>query len=67
MMILGVIPRIRICITWRAVLVFHRVWTLLPSGARVASAAGNQILWSTYRKDIGGWADALRFGIAGFI
>jgi hypothetical protein len=46
-MLLGTIPRDRICVTQRAVLEFHAAWDPTPAGQAVSSA-GNRILWSNY-------------------
>jgi hypothetical protein len=54
-MLLGTIPRNRICVTPRAVLEFHSAWDPSPSGGEVASRAGNQILWSTYPSAVRKW------------
>lgn len=54
-MILGSIPKSRICATPRAVLVFHNAWDPSPSGAPVPNRAGNAILWSTYPRGIRKW------------
>lgn len=54
-MILGTIPRNRICITSRAVLEFHSAWDPSPDGGEVSSPAGNQILWSTYPSAVRRW------------
>lgn len=54
-MILGVIPRNRICVTPRAILVFHTAWDPSPSGADVPNSAGNKILWSMYPSAIRSW------------
>jgi hypothetical protein len=54
-MLLGTIPRNRICVTPRAVLEFHSAWDPSPSGGEVASQAGNQILWSTYPSQVRHW------------
>jgi hypothetical protein len=56
-MILGVIPRNRLCVTPRAVLEFHTAWNSSPSGERVISRAGNAVLWSTYPNDIRRWIE----------
>jgi hypothetical protein len=53
-MLLGTIPRDRICVTPRAILAFHGAWDPGPEG-HVASSAGNQILWSNYPSDIRKW------------
>jgi hypothetical protein len=54
-MLLGTIPRNRICVTPRAVLEFHSAWDPTPTGGQVISEAGNQILWSTYPGHIRKW------------
>jgi hypothetical protein len=56
-MILGEIPRNRLCVTPRAVLDFHAAWNSSPSGERVISRAGNAVLWSTYPGDIRRWIE----------
>jgi hypothetical protein len=54
-MLLGTIPRNRICVTPRAVLEFHSAWNPTPSGGEATSEAGNQILWSTYPRQVREW------------
>jgi hypothetical protein len=54
-LLLGAIPRNRICVTPRAVLEFHGAWDPAPSGGQVVSRAGNHILWSTYPPQIRTW------------
>ena len=46
-MLLGVIPRNRICVTPRAVLAFHSAWTPTSEGEQISNA-GNYYLWSNY-------------------
>jgi hypothetical protein len=53
-MILGALPRDRICVTPRATLVFHAAWDPAPGG-NVVSSAGNQILWSSYPPNVRRW------------
>jgi len=53
-MLLGAIPRNRICVTPRAVLAFHAAWDPTPGGNQVSSA-GNQYLWSNYPPDVRQW------------
>jgi hypothetical protein len=53
-MLLGAIPRNRICVTPRAVLEFHAAWDPAPGG-QVVSSAGNQLLWSSYPSDVRKW------------
>jgi hypothetical protein len=54
-MLLGVIPRNRICVTSRAVLAFHAAWDPTPSGNQVVNSEGNHILWSSYPPDVRNW------------
>ena len=53
-MLLGMVPRYRICVTPRATLVFHGAWDPTPAGD-VISSAGDQILWSKYPSDVRKW------------
>ena len=53
-MILGLVPRNRICVTARASLAFHSAWDPMPNGHE-ASAAGNRILWANYPPYIRKW------------
>src|SRR5271168_2592215 len=53
-MLLGVIPRNRICVTPRAVLAFHSAWTPTSEGEQISSA-GNFYLWSNYPSDVRKW------------
>jgi hypothetical protein len=53
-MLLGVIPRNRICVTPRAVLAFHSAWTPTSEGEQISSA-GNYYLWSNYPPDVRKW------------
>jgi len=53
-MLLGVIPRNRICVTSRAVLAFHSAWTPTSEGEQISSA-GNYYLWSNYPADVRKW------------
>jgi hypothetical protein len=52
-MLLGTIPRNRICVTPGARLVFHSAWD--PAGDRAVAADGNRILWSSYPASIRQW------------
>jgi hypothetical protein len=45
-MLLGIIPRNRLCVTPRASLVFHSAWDI--EGDQAVTADANRILWSTY-------------------
>jgi hypothetical protein len=53
-MILGLVPRNRICVTPRASLAFHSAWDPMPNGHE-ASAAGTRILWANYPPDVRKW------------
>jgi hypothetical protein len=53
-MLLGAIPRNRICVTPRAVLAFHSAWNP-TSGGTESSSAGNHYLWANYPGDVRNW------------
>jgi len=52
-MLLGIIPRNRICVTPRATLVFHSAWDM--EGDQAVTSDGNRILWSTYPESVRRW------------
>lgn len=52
-MVLGIIPRSRICVTPRASLIFHSAWD--AAGNQAVTADGNRILWSTYPESVRQW------------
>jgi hypothetical protein len=54
-MVLGIVPRNRICITPSAVFQFHTAWDLSPTGQQIVSEAGNRVLWSKYPADVRNW------------
>jgi hypothetical protein len=54
-MLLGLIPRSRICVTSRAALAFHSAWDPASGGSRVISRAGNRLLWLSYPRDVRDW------------
>ena len=54
-MLLGMIPRQRICVTPRAILVFHAAWDPMPGGQQAVNTAGNHYLWSSYPADVRKW------------
>jgi hypothetical protein len=56
-MVLGTIPRNRICVTPRAVLAFHSAWTPTSEGEQ-SSSAGNSYLWSSYPGSVRKWITA---------
>jgi hypothetical protein len=53
--ILGVVPRDRICVTRRAQLGFHAAWNPGNNGQPVLSQAGTKALWELYPGDIRAW------------
>jgi hypothetical protein len=54
-MVLGLVPRNRICATPNAVLGFHAAWQFDKSGSRVASASGTRDLMKTYPASVRAW------------
>lgn len=54
-MVLGLIPRDRICATPQALLGFHAAWQVNDAGHRIASAAGTRELMSTYPAAVRAW------------
>jgi hypothetical protein len=54
-LVLGIVPRERICVTRRATLGFHAAWMPGPQGRPVRSAAGTQALWELYPAHVRRW------------
>jgi hypothetical protein len=54
-LVLGMIPRERLCVTGRARLGFHAAWAYAPDGSKVASPIGNSQLWDNYPPEVRGW------------
>jgi hypothetical protein len=54
-MILGVIPRDRICVTRRARLGFHAAWNPGDNGSPTVSAGGTQLLMEIYPQQVRQW------------
>jgi hypothetical protein len=54
-LVLGIVPRERICVTHRATLGFHAAWMPGPSGRPVRSAVGTQALWEVYPPHLRRW------------
>ena len=54
-MVLGLVPRSRICATENAVLGFHAAWMYDNAGNRVASASGTRDLMRFYPSSIRAW------------
>jgi len=57
-LVLGIVPRERICVTHRATFGFHAAWMPGPNGRRVTSAAGTQALWNIYPQHVRRWINA---------
>jgi hypothetical protein len=57
-LVLGIVPRDRICVTRRATLGFHAAWMPGPHGRRVTSAVGTQALWDIYPQHVRRWIKA---------
>lgn len=53
--VLGVMPRERICVTQRAQLGFHAAWNPGRNGRPVLSQAGTRALWNIYPGEIRAW------------
>lgn len=47
-LVLGIVPRSRICITKNALLGFHAAWIPGPDGRPMTSGTGTQVLWELY-------------------
>jgi hypothetical protein len=54
-MVLGVIPRDRLCVTNRARLGFHAAWRLNEAGRQVTSPDGTELLMSAYPQPVRDW------------
>jgi hypothetical protein len=54
-MVLGMIPRNRICATSRARFGFHAAWMPDDAGRPVTSPLGTQALWNIYPNDVRRW------------
>jgi hypothetical protein len=54
-MVLGVIPRDRICVTSRARLGFHAAWHPAENGRAVPSQGGTQLLLAVYPPHVRSW------------
>jgi hypothetical protein len=54
-LVLGTVPKDRICVTSRANLGFHAAWNLAPGGRTVYSAEGTRLLWEIYPTQIRNW------------
>ena len=54
-LVLGIIPRERICVTPRAQLGFHAAWNPGNNGRPVLSHAGTKALWDLYPSEVKSW------------
>jgi|SRR5215468_6468577 len=54
-MLLGMIPRDRICVTRRARLGFHAAWNPGHNGAPIVSTGGTQLLMEVYPQHVRQW------------
>jgi len=54
-LVLGAVPRRRICVTPRAVLGFHAAWVYGPSGGPVTSPFHTRLLWASYPHSVRSW------------
>ena len=54
-LVLGTVPKDRICVTSRANLGFHAAWDVAPGGRPVYSAEGTRLLWEIYPNNIRSW------------
>jgi hypothetical protein len=57
-LVLGIVPRNRICVTRRARLGFHAAWMPGPGGRPVLNVAGTQALWEIYPQHVRQWISA---------
>src|SRR5947209_13653928 len=54
-MVLGAIPRNRICVTSRATFGFHAAWIPTGYGSTVRSPLGDRVLWASYPPAVRQW------------
>ena len=57
-LVLGIVPRERICVTHRAMLGFHAAWMPGPAGRPIPSAIGTQALWEVYPSYLRRWINS---------
>ena len=57
-LVLGIVPRNRICVTRKAMLGFHAAWMPGTNGKPVPSAVGTQALWDLYPQNIRHWINS---------
>src|SRR5215472_9118421 len=54
-LVLGVVPRNRICVTSRAVLGFHAAWVPTERGQTVAQPVATRLMMDIYPSDVRAW------------
>ena len=54
-LLLGTVPRDRICVTPRANFGFHAAWNFAPGGRTVYSREGTRLLWDVYPAQVRRW------------
>jgi len=54
-MVLGAVPRSRICVTPRATFGFHAAWLPTGYGSTVRSPLGDRVLWASYPPAVRQW------------
>lgn len=57
-LVLGIVPRERICVTRRASLGFHAAWVPGPEGRPRHSPAGTRALWDYYPPHVRQWINS---------
>ena len=57
-LVLGIVPRERICVTQRAMLGFHAAWMPGPGGRPIPSSVGTQALWEVYPPHLRRWINS---------
>src|SRR4051794_32850910 len=57
-LVLGIVPRNRICVTRRATLGFHAAWMPGANGKPVPSSVGTQALWDMYPAHVRQWINS---------
>ena len=57
-LVLGIVPRSKICVTRRATLGFHAAWMPGPNGKPVPSNVGTQALWDMYPQHVRQWINS---------
>jgi hypothetical protein len=54
-LVLGTVPRDRICVTRRANFGFHAAWNYASAGRPVTSPEGTRLLWEIYPEHVRAW------------